>query len=1024
MTAPPGPHDPPDAPTDPDGTPPAASMSVARQSGITGVIALAGVLSGLVFDLTWLGRTGDTDATDAMALALRLPFAAVAVSVVLGGQVLVPTFGMWLRRLPPEEQRTATAGLLAWAAAGAAGIATVLTLAAGPVMRALSPDWSPAKIEHAATLTRVLVWYLPGVLIAEVFRSWLGARLVVGIPAVMSLLMSLTGIVVVVLGPQRVETVPLAYVAGSLVQVAAMALIAVRHGWRPARPAPWSPPVRRTLSLFARPTAAAGLNPLMRAVEGIVVSFLPTGSATYVHFGNRVASAMGGTIVFRSVMVSVVPRMTRAIHGGDAAAVAAVTRTGLRLMFYLAVPMTVLGVVVGPPLTEYVYGFVRSGDPAVMGAMIGTYALSLAGSGIQRALLAPFYARRDTRTPLRNTIYGILANAAVLGVGFPLVRDSRHAILLFPVAYATAQYVNVAHALWRVHSLPGLGSLRIGRAAAGSLACGLLGGAAAWLVLTAGAAWPAPAAPVLAGLAGVGVSAAIGRAAGGPGSRSPAAVTENDGRRQQPSRRNTQVQRAPRSRAAGADWRPRPDLGRASAGTAVLGLAVTAYTVLALFGGASRLVVAVPIAALVSITLVFVALNDLETFVLVALAVRSSLDAVRIGHHFTDPSVILGLLLLGLGTLWLLNRRVKLGSAFPTSRLGMAFMAFVVVAAVGIVLSPDPGNALIEWSRIANIAVVFLVVEQFAARGAGLARFAVAIGAAVTVPALVSIGQLVTGSGLYLAGGFSRITGTFVHSNPLAYFAVVAWLLMASLYPVVRGLARTAVVAVFLVASGLILLSFTRSAWLVAVIGLLILLYRRRAYLALAIGCALVLLGGISSPVQSRFADLDTASAVTGKPANSLSWRVDYWQQSLSLAKPSPIAGVGLRTVSKTTTAAKQPHNDVVRAYVELGIPGLVSYLVLLVLMVWHALAAALDAGRRRLGGIERAVTEAALVVAVAVVVLSMVANLMSQVVVMLYAVTVLGLSSGAYLRRLRRDAAAAPAVVPTGHLTEPAGRA
>lgn len=1023
------------------------ARAVARQSAITSVIALIGVISGLVFDLVWLRLVGGVgDSSDAMAQALRLPFAVVAVSVVLGGQVLVPTFAGWQRGLTRQQEHEATAGLLTWMALAGIVVAGALTLAAEPIMQVLALDWPSAKAAHAASLIRVLAWYLPGVLLAEVFRSWLNARLVIGIPAAMSLLLSLTGIVVVLLGPQRVETVPVAYVAGSLVQAVAMAVMAARHGWRPARPGLWSEPVRRALRLVTRPTAAAGLNPAMRAVEAMVVSYLPLGAATYTHYGNRVASALGGTIVFRSVMVSIVPRLTRAAGSGDAAAMATVTRTGLRLMLYLAVPMTVLGVVVGPPMTEYVFGLLGTGDAALMGAIIGWYALSFAGSGVQRVLLAPFYARRETRTPMRNTVYGAAANALILVLVFPLVRHSRNAIFLFPIAYSAAQYVNVAHAWWRVRALPGVGSLGLVRTAAGSLACGLLGGAAAWLVLVLAAGWPAPVGPVLAGLVGVGVTTATGRAARrrevrpfpqvtgvAPDARPPdgralgGATGNNDDRRLVlPSRRNTLVEMAPRRRSVGAIWSPGPDFGRESAWSAVLGVALTAYTVLALFSGASRLVVVVPIAVLVSVTLVVVALNDLETFVLLALATRSSLDAVQIGHRLTDPSVILGLLLLALGTLWLLNRRVKLGAAFPVSRLGMAFMAFTAVAAVGIVLSPDPGNALIEWSRIANIAVVFLVVEQFAARGAGLVRFVVAIALAVIAPAIAAVWQLATGSGLYVAGGFSRITGTFVHSNPMAYFAVIVWLLMAALYPVTRRAARLAVVGVFAITSALILLSFTRSAWLVAVIGLLILLFRRRAHVALGICCGLVLLGAVSSPIQSRFADLDTASAISGKPANSLSWRVEYWQQSLRLAKPSPIAGVGLRTVSKTTTAAKQPHNDVVRAYVELGIPGLVSYLVLLVLMVWHSLSAALDAARRRLGGTERAVTEAALVVAVAVVVLSLVANLMSQVVVMMYAVTVLGLSSGAYLRRLRRDAEAgssrtAPESAPSA--LEPVGR-
>jgi len=454
-------------------------------------------------------------------------------------------------------------------------------------------------------------------------------------------------------------------------------------------------------------------------------------------------------------------------------------------------------------------------------------------------------------------------------------------------------------------------------------------------------------------------------------------------------------------------------LGSTRAGvvlSAVLGVALTVYTAMSLSGNASRPMTLLPIALLIGATLLVVALNDLETFVLAALAVRSSLDVFRGGSHLGDPSVVLGLLLLGFGALWLLNRRMKLGDAFPTSRLGLAFLVFTGVAMLGILTSAKPGASLVEWSRIASIAVLFLCVEQFVARGAGLGRFLVAIGMAVIVPTAVAACQLVTRQGLHTSGVFSRITGTFAHSNPLAYFAIFTWFLMLATYPVVRGTSRRLVLIALVATTALTFFSFTRSAWIVAAIGLLILLLRRRSYTAVVAVCAVLLLGVAAPPIQSRFADLGSASQITGKPANSMSWRFAYWHKSLEIAEPSPIAGVGLRAVSMTTTAAKQPHNDIVRAYVELGIPGLVSYLALLALMIWSSFVAALDAGRRRLGGIERAVTEAALVTAIGIGLLSLVANLMSQVVVMAYAVTILALSSGAYLRRRRIDAERAKA--------------
>ncbi len=436
--------------------------------------------------------------------------------------------------------------------------------------------------------------------------------------------------------------------------------------------------------------------------------------------------------------------------------------------------------------------------------------------------------------------------------------------------------------------------------------------------------------------------------------------------------------------------------------TAILGVALSFVTAMAIIDGVPTKAVAIPAAAIVGLALVWVALNDLETFVLAALAIRSSLDAINGG-----PQVVLGLLLLCAGAFWLFNRQMQLRRDFPMSRLGVAYVVFLIAALMGIFTSANLVSSAVEWSRIASIVVVYLVVEQFAARGSAIKPFVGVIGLAMVVPAAVALAQLLSGEGLFIAGGYSRITGSFAHSNPLAYFSVIVLLVMVAVHPVVTGLTRAATSVVIITSTVLLVLTYTRSAWIVALLGVVVLLWRRRSLPAIAVILAGVLLAGATPQIQGRFADLDTSAQVSGKPANSLAWRYAYWQESLELAKPSPIAGVGLRSVAATTEEGKSPHNDVVRSYVELGIPGLVTYLFVLGMMLWTGIAAAADARRRRLRGIDRALAEASLVVALTMVTLSFVANLMSQVVVTLYAVTVLALASGACLRRRRLDAAA-----------------
>jgi murein biosynthesis integral membrane protein MurJ len=1009
-----------------------APKAVVRQSGITSVVATVGVLSGLVLDLVWTSITGFGARSDAFALALRLPLAITAIAMVVANQVLVPTFGAWLTRMEGRERGRAMAAVMVASAAASLALALVFAFFAYPLMGMMAPGLDESTIQLAADFTKVLAWFIPCVILAEVLRSWLNANLVIGFPAAMTLVLNAVAVGFLLLGTavadsERLMLIPWAYVAGSLVQLLAMAVAAVVKGWRPARPDFRHPEVRHTLRLFSRPTLAASLNPLVRIVEVFVGSELSKGTVTALHYGNRLASAVGGTIIFRSIMVTVLPRISRAWARQDIPAFRSMTRLGLRLMFLLAVPMTILGVVLAPPLCDLVFGRMPKFDAhtvTLMGVLMALYSLSFAGSGIQRALLAPFYAMRDTRTPLLNTIYGIVANIALIFILDLAIGHTDRAVWLFPIAYSASQYVNVAHGWWRMRSVEGLQRLPLTLPLAGSLVSGLAGGSVAWLILRFAPGDLSAVVTILATTAGLGVSAAVGllafkagsRGRGGIPNQQPDTVTAlaaadhtpdtlASGEQEDLHVSTTTQRPAPPAPSARGDQRSLGNLNNIV--TALLGVALTVWTVVGLFNATPRMAVALPLAVIVGVALLLVAFNDLETFILVALAMRASLDALRTPGPAPDPHLALGLMMLGLGTLWLVVRRIRLGRSFPVSALGLAYLAFLTIALIGVITAPRWSTAITEWSRIANIVVIFLVVEQFAARGSRLKPFIAAIGLAILVPAAAALVQLSSGEGLFVAGGFSRITGTFDHSNPLAYFSVIVLLLMVAVYPAVRDLTRVAVATVGLIALICLGLTYTRSAWLVALLGVIILLARRRAFASLAVIAALAVMGLATPQVQARFADLETSAQISGKPANSLAWRWAYWGESLEVAKPSPIAGVGLRTVATTTAEGKQPHNDVIRSYVELGIPGLLSYLFVLLLMVWTTGRAAADAARRRIGGVERAVTEAGFVVAISLAVLSIVANLMSQAVVTIYAVSVIALASGLYLRRKRLDAEA-----------------
>jgi peptidoglycan biosynthesis protein MviN/MurJ (putative lipid II flippase) len=299
----------------------------------------------------------------------------------------------------------------------------------------------------------------------------------------MNVVLSGVAATVILVGPRHViAVVAWGYLAGAVGQVSFMTAMAVRRGLR-LRPVLdlKNTELRAIGRLSVRPFFAAGCNPLARLGEQLMVSFLPVGSITILNYGYRLISAIGGTIFFRSVVVALVPRLTEAHLRGDQRETLRITGLGLRIMLALSVPLTVFMAVLAEPaaLTVFQRGNFTRASASLLGVVLAVYSISLVGSALQRVLLAPFFARLDTRTPLRNTVYGVLANLALLPLlTLPFGWGNRNAVIGIALAYSLAQFVNVGHAWYCLRRVIGSPTRGLARLAPRLVAASAISGAA------------------------------------------------------------------------------------------------------------------------------------------------------------------------------------------------------------------------------------------------------------------------------------------------------------------------------------------------------------------------------------------------------------------------------------------------------------------------------------------------------------------------------------------------------------------
>ena len=416
--------------------------------------------------------------------------------------------------------------------------------------------------------------------------------------------------------------------------------------------------------------------------------------------------------------------------------------------------------------------------------------------------------------------------------------------------------------------------------------------------------------------------------------------------------------------------------------------------------GTDRRLVIVPLAAVLAGVLATLAFTRFSTFVLLILGVRSSIDLFKLsgpssGNTLTntaaaralDPSTILAVLFLLAAALWLIAQYARNGH-LRGSRLRLALVAFCVAGFVGIPGSSQPQASALEALRILSVVMMYVVLEQLITTPEMLRRVLTAAYAGLVFPLLYQTYTIATGhSASEVLGSFTRLTGPFAQANTFARYLAFMLVFGVAIAPHVSRRVQLVLLPMLALTGIYLVLTITRGALIAAVVGIVIVGVVQRSKVILGGVAVAVLAAAVVFPsVSSRFAELSTSATAGGGPTgNTLAWRINYWTEVLPLANKNPVTGIGLNVTQYSTDAAKQPHNDFIRAYVETGLLGLVTYVAALLAMVGNARRAI---ARSRPRSFERGVAAGALGCAWCFIITSLAANVMSNVVSLWYLIT------------------------------------
>ncbi len=169
--------------------------------------------------------------------------------------------------------------------------------------------------------------------------------------------------------------------------------------------------VKRIMKLMLPALFGSSVSQINMVVDTLIASFLATGSISWLYYSDRLMEFPLG--VFSIALGTVIlPTMAQHFAAKSDAGYSATLDWALRLTAVIVVPAAVgLLCLAGPVLiTLFNYGHFNSLDARMATASLSAYAFGLLGFTLVKVLAPGFYARQDTRTPVKIGVISVVAN--------------------------------------------------------------------------------------------------------------------------------------------------------------------------------------------------------------------------------------------------------------------------------------------------------------------------------------------------------------------------------------------------------------------------------------------------------------------------------------------------------------------------------------------------------------------------------------------------------------------------------------
>jgi putative peptidoglycan lipid II flippase len=416
-----------------------------------GGLTLLSRVTGFARDVMLAAILGAGPIADAFFVALRLPnhFRAIFAEGAFNA-AFVPSYARIRQQGGPDPAALFADRVFTLLFASQLLLLAIALIFTPQVISLLAPGFKqdPGRYALAVDLTRITFPYLLLVTLVTLYGGMLNTLQRFAAAAAAPILLNLSMMVALALAaffPTAGHAAAWGVLAAGVLEFLLLAGDATRAGVLPRFRRPiFDADVKQFFRALVPATIGSAGVQLALFADTMIATFLGAGALSALYYADRLNQLPIGVIGIAAGTV-LLPEMARRITAGDHAGAQDAQNRAIELTLLLSVPCVVAFLLVPELIMRALFarGAFTNADAAAAGQTLAAYALGLFPFVLIRSVVATFFARGDTATPVKASL-----TAAAINIAFKILLVGSLAQVGLALATSIGAWINLGLVMW------------------------------------------------------------------------------------------------------------------------------------------------------------------------------------------------------------------------------------------------------------------------------------------------------------------------------------------------------------------------------------------------------------------------------------------------------------------------------------------------------------------------------------------------------------------------------------------------